>query len=417
MGRTEPSIGRPPAAFRKDARSKKAKATINKVIPGLLTAYPGAQKGVNSAELIPFIKNVVLPEEYGGLLRKKEGKGDTANKDKSTQGAQDPPADLAKLETPRISIRVVDTLAAARDLLNIETSAGVKENLDNSRAHVTILNMASPLNPGGGFLNGANSQEESLCMRTTLYPSLKDEWYRLPELSSIWTPTVLVFRDEDGEVLDRKDRFYVGCITAAMIRGPEFELDENGVASYANNKDRDTAQAKMRAVMRIAMVKRTKRLVLGAWGCGAHGNPVGEIARAWKSVLTPKHDTSKLKERWEYIDEIVFAIKDHNMAQAFAEAWGDGIELREEENEIKEEEDEEEEEDAEVVVRADAKTKELKKKIWELQQRIQRATNPKVSDGLKGVLERLEKELLEEYEASTQDAEWEHVKAESTGSS
>ncbi|KAG5773747.1 hypothetical protein H9Q69_002801 [Fusarium xylarioides] len=414
MGRTEPSIGRPPAAFRKDARSKKAKATINKVIPGLLSGYPGAQKGINSAELIPFMNNTVLPEAYGILLKKQEDKGDAATKGKSTEGVQDPHENLAKLKTPRISIREVDTLIAARDLLNIETPVGVKTDFVNTRAHVAILNMGSPLNPGGGFLNGANSQEESLCMRTTLYPSLKDEWYRLPELSSIWTPTVLVFRDEDGNVIDKKDRFYVDCITAAMIRGPEFELDEDGVASYANKKDRDTAQAKMRAVMRIAMVKRCKRLVLGAWGCGAHGNPVGEIARAWKSVLTPKYDKSKLKERWEFIEEIVFAIKDHNMAQAFAEAWGDGLERQDEgENDIKEEE----EKDAEVVDPADAKTQELKDKIRELEHRIQRVNNPKVLDGLKAILDGLEKQLPEEDEALTQDSEWEHVKAEGTGSS
>ncbi|KAF5597665.1 hypothetical protein FPCIR_3549 [Fusarium pseudocircinatum] len=414
MGRTEPSIGRPPAAFRKDARSKKAKATINKVIPGLLTAYPGAQKGINSAELIPFMNTTVLPEPYGKLLKKQEDKGDAATKGKSTEGAEDPHEDLAKLKPPRISIREVDTLVAARDLLNIETPTGFKTDFVNTRAHVAILNMGSPLNPGGGFLNGANSQEESLCMRTTLYPSLKDEWYRLPELSSIWTPTVLVFRDEDGNDIDKKDRFYVDCITAAMIRGPEFELDEDGVASYANKKDRDTAQAKMRAVMRIAMVKRCKRLVLGAWGCGAHGNPVGEIARAWKSVLTPKYDKSKLKERWEYVDEIVFAIKDHNMAQAFAEAWGDGIELQDEEkNEIKEEE----EKDAEEVDPADVKTQELKDKIRELEHRIQMVNNPKVLDGLKAILDGLEKQLPEEDEALTQDSEWEHVKAEGTGSS
>ncbi|KAG7406147.1 hypothetical protein DER46DRAFT_629774 [Fusarium sp. MPI-SDFR-AT-0072] len=413
MGRTEPSIGRPPAAFRKDARSKKAKATINKVIPNLLPGYPGAQKGINSAELIPFMNTTVLPEAYGKLLKKQEDKSDTATKGKSTDGAKDPHESLEKLKTPRISIREVDTLTAARDLLDIETPAGVQTDLGNTRAHVTILNMGSPLNPGGGFLNGANSQEESLCMRTTLYPSLKDEWYRLPEFSSIWTPMVLVFRDEDGNDLDKKDRFYVDCITAAMIRGPEFELDEDGVASYANKKDRDTAQAKMRAVMRIAMVKKSKRLVLGAWGCGAHGNPVGEIARVWKSVLTPRYDKSKLKERWEYIDEIVFAIKDHNMAQAFADAWGDGLERQDEDkNEIKEEE-----EDAEVVDLADVKTQELKDKIRELEQRIQRVNNPKVSDGLKTILEGLKKQLPEEVEVSTQDSEWEHVKAEGTGSS
>ncbi|KAF9777030.1 hypothetical protein IL306_004696 [Fusarium sp. DS 682] len=416
MGRTKPSIGRPPAAFRKDARAKKAKATINKVIPPLLSGNPGAQKGIDSAELIPFIKSTVVPDIYGKILEEQKQKANLAAKGKSADGAEDPYKSIEKLKTPRISIREVDTLAAARDLLGIETPAAIIPDLINTRAHVTILNMGSPLNPGGGFLNGANSQEESLCMRTTLYPSLKDEWYRLPEFSTIWTPNILVFRDEEGNDLDKKDRFYVDCITAAMIRGPEFELDDDGVASYANKKDRDTVHTKMKAVMRVAMYKKTKRLVLGAWGCGAHGNPVGEIARIWKSILNPKYDKSKpLKERWELIDEIVFAIKDHNMAQAFAEAWGDGLERPDEEMDDNEKGVEDE---AEGIDLADVKTQELQNKIKELEQRIQKASNPKVSDGLKNVLEGLKRQLPAEDEASTQESsDWEDVKAEGAGSS
>ncbi|KAF4338982.1 hypothetical protein FBEOM_7158 [Fusarium beomiforme] len=416
MGRTEPSVGRPPASFRKDARAKKAKATINKVIPTLLSGHPRAQKGIDSAELIPFIKDPVVPAIYGKILEEQKQKKNSDTKGTSSDGADDPYKILEKLKTPKISIREVDTLSAAKGLLDIQIPAGIVPDLSNTRAHVTILNMGSPLNPGGGFLNGANSQEESLCMRSTLYPSLKDEWYRLPEYSTIWTPNVLVFRDEEGNDLDKRDRFYVDCVTAAMIRGPEFELDDDGVASYANKKDRDAAYAKMKAVMRVAMYKGSKRLVLGAWGCGAHGNPVGEIARIWKSVLNPRYDKSKpLKERWENIDEIVFAIKDHNMAQAFAEAWGDGLERP---DETKEYDEEGREEEGEVIDLADVKTQELQDKIKELEQRIQKASNPKVSEGLKNILEGLKKQLPAEDEASTRESsDWEDVKAESAGSS
>ncbi|GKU08143.1 unnamed protein product, partial [Fusarium langsethiae] len=275
---------------------------------------------------------------------------------------------------------------AARDLLDIETPSGTKVDLKNDRARVAILNMGSPLSPGGGFLNGANSQEESLCMHTTLYPSLKDEWYRIPDLASIYTPNVLVFRDEEGEDLDKKDRFYVDCITAAMIRTPEHELDNEGMATYANKKDRELAQNKMRAVMRVAVIKKTKRLVLGAWGCGAHGNPVGEIARLWKAVLMPRHDKSKgTRERWEQLDEVVFAIKGRNMAQAFAEAFGEGLE--------RSDDSENEEEDEEEIDLAAVRRKELLGKIAELEKRIESVANPKVKEGLQSILEGLGKQL------------------------
>lgn len=404
MGRTEPSVGRPPAAFRKDVRSKKAKATINKVIPSLLPGNPRAQQGINSAELVPFPDAQVFGT--GSSVTAQDGKIDQSVKKgksvnllaKKKADSQPTPAQR-ELDLPKISVREVDTLVAARNLLEIETASGTKVDFKNDRARVTILNMSSPLNPGGGFLNGANSQEESLCMRTTLYPSLKDEWYRIPDLSSIYTPNVLVFRDEDVEDLDKKDRFYVDCITAAMLRAPEFEMDGEGVATYANKKDREIAQAKMTAVMRIAVMKKTKRLVLGAWGCGAHGNPVGEIARLWKAVLRPRHDKSKTgKERWESLDEIVFAIKDHNMAQAFAEAFGEGLERPDEDM------GEEEEGEAEIDL-ADVKRQELLHKIEELEQRMQAVANLKVKDGLRTVLDGLKKQLPAEDGASEDASE------------
>ncbi|WZH45602.1 hypothetical protein QYS62_006666 [Fusarium acuminatum] len=370
--------------------------------------YQGIYDDEDCAKLVAFLH--VQVSGTGSSVTAQDGKIDqSAKKGKSVDRlakhkADDQPTPAqGTLELPRISVREVDTLTAARDLLEIETASGTKTDFKNDRARVTILNMGSPLNPGGGFLNGANSQEESLCMRTTLYPSLKDEWYRIPDLSSIYTPNVLVFRDEDAEDLDKKDRYYVDCITAAMLRAPEFEMNGEGVATYANKKDREIAQAKMTAVMRIAVMKKTKRLVLGAWGCGAHGNPVGEIARLWKAVLRPRHDKSKTgKERWESLDEIVFAIKDHNMAQAFAEAFGEGIEQPDED--MGEVEDDEAEVDLD-----DVKRQELLHKIKELEQRIQAVANPKVKDGLRTVLEGLKKQLPAEDGASGDESEEEAV--------
>ncbi|KAL4731234.1 hypothetical protein ACLX1H_000197 [Fusarium chlamydosporum] len=375
MGRVEPSIGRPPAAFRKDVRSKKAKATINKVIPSLLPGNPRAQQGINAAELIPFQDSQSLSAHLG--KNAKEDKTDQSTKKgksgrrppNSKSDAQASPPASAEASPPRISVREVDTLKAARDLLEIEAPSGTKADLKNDRARVAILNMAT-----------------------------------------IYTPNVLVFRNEEAEDLDKKDRFYVDCITAAMIRTPEYEMDDDGIATYANKKDRELAQNKMRAVMRVAVAKKTKRLVLGAWGCGAHGNPVGEIARLWKAVLLPRHDKSKgTKERWEQLDEIVFAIKDHNMAQAFADAFGEGLERFDDNGEEKEVEEE--------IDLADVKKKELLVKIAELEQRMETVANPKVKEGLQSILEGLRRQLPEDDEGSTPDSDSEDVRSDGNASS
>ncbi|KAH7320596.1 hypothetical protein B0I35DRAFT_427447 [Stachybotrys elegans] len=304
MGRTEPSTRPPPAAARRDARAKRAKATINQVIPSLLTTHPRAKNGIDAARLI-----VDIPPN------------NSSSGSKGTPGGQD--------SARRNRLMVADTLTAARRAMASSEAPG------QDVPKTAILNMASPLSPGGGFLNGASSQEESLCMRTTLLPSLKDEYYRLPELGAIFSPDIMVFRDEDSyEILPKGERWFVHCISAAMLRNPELDHDDMGRATYANDQDRHVAMQKMRMVMRICEAQEIKKVVLGAWGCGAYGNPINEIAAAWKKVLMPRRDPKgkAKKETWPGVEEVIFAIKDPGMASAFAVAFGDGLEEAEEED-------------------------------------------------------------------------------------
>ncbi|KAK3180431.1 hypothetical protein K4F52_008159 [Lecanicillium sp. MT-2017a] len=298
MGRKQPSVARTPVSLRRNARAKQAKETINVIIPRLLSTHPRARRGINATELL-------------------------------TEPLQDDGSPMSILKDgPRLSLQVADTLTAARSLLFLESNDSV--DLENRISKVAILNMASPLSPGGGFLNGANSQEESLCRRTTLLPSLKDDFYRLPELGVVYSPDVLVFRDESCEqILEKKDRWYVDCITAAMLRNPDCEHDTAGNRVYETQKDRDLALAKMRAVLRVCRMKGIQKLVLGAWGCGAYGNPPGEIASGWRKALGPPKDKRKCVtnnvNKWDGIKEVVFAIKETKMARQFAIAFGDDL--------------------------------------------------------------------------------------------
>ncbi|KZL71453.1 TIGR02452 family protein [Colletotrichum tofieldiae] len=363
MGRTQPSVGQPPAAFRKAARAKKAKVTLNQLIPSLLPTHPRARRGVDTAELIiepkPMTKQLVSSNRVAG---------DSSYKD----------------SFPRIRLQVADTLTAAHSLVVEKSVPDRPLDLSNKETRVAILNMASPLTPGGGFINGASSQEESLCMRTTLLPSLKDEYYRLPELGAVYTPDVLVFRDEDSsEVQEKKDRWFVDCISAAMLRNPETDRDEtSGFSYYVHEKDRQLILEKMKVVLRVCQMKGIKKIVLGAWGCGAYGNPVAEVAKAWRKALIPRNDSKgkkkSNKETWAGIEDVVFAIKDPGMADAFEEAFGKGIE-RDELDEVSDAEENE-------LDVGETNRVELQARISELKQRIEATSNLQLKKGLDLIL-------------------------------
>jgi uncharacterized protein (TIGR02452 family) len=358
MGRSKPSRGLPPAAFRKDIRAKKAKATINKVIPALLTAHPRAREGINSSELIT---------------------PNTPPNHEKQSATSKPTAHPGRINSPpHITLRVVDTLTAARSLLTCPTSGEL--DLTNTKGRVAILNMASPLSPGGGFLHGATSQEESLCMRTTLLPSLRDDFYRLPEVGAVYTPDVLVFRDEDAEDLIKRDRWFVNCVSAAMLRQPDTEMGKDGTPErYTNQKDRDLVLQKMEWVMQVFQAKAAKKLVLGAWGCGAYGNPVDEVAAAWKHVLGGPN------ARWEGIEEIVFAISNARMAHRFAEAYGDGLTIEERCDSA---DDESDGNSTEL-----ARLEEVQSKIDQLEVSLAQARSPELKMGLSRAIAGLRDQL------------------------
>ncbi|KAI5861494.1 hypothetical protein GGS23DRAFT_611482 [Durotheca rogersii] len=419
MGRTEPSVGRPPASVRRDARAKQARATLNKVIPAMLAAHPRARRGVDASELIVDPPPAPAPAGNGA------GDGPQDCEDQGSVGAAPRPG-------PRVSLRVADTLAAAYELLLVGAPPGAsngpagqtggeedagregrpqRRDLANTSARVAVLNMASPLGGGGGFRSGATAQEESLCARTALLPALRDEFYRLPELGVVFTPDVLVFRGGDGAALPKPRRWFVDVASAAMLRMPEVAADAaTGRAAYAAPADRDLAARKMRAVLRV----------LGAWGCGAYGNPVAEIARAWRRVLRPggtadaegdvgreeeqsagkqkgKHrGRARAKTRddagaWGAIEHVVFAIQDARMARAFAAAFGpallDPCDVRPGPPACSPRASSEDEGEG------GAEVAELRAKVRELELRVAAAPTPQLRAGLAAVLAGLRSQL------------------------
>src|SRR6266404_3667848 len=101
------------------------------------------------------------------------------------------------------------TLQRARALLN-ELHSSVAINADGP-ARVGVLSFASATKPGGGFLSGAQAQEESLARASTLYASLvtptaahfhqlhkKDRRSGFYSHAMLFSPSVIVLRDDAG---------------------------------------------------------------------------------------------------------------------------------------------------------------------------------------------------------------------------
>ncbi|MER6998208.1 TIGR02452 family protein [Streptomyces sp. NPDC000410] len=178
-------------------------------------------------------------------------------------------------------------------------------------APVAVLNFASARNPGGGYLNGAQAQEEALCRASGLYTTLLSapEFYahhradRDPFYTDrvIHSPGVPVFRDDRGTLLDTPYR--VGFLTSPAPNAGVILSRTPGEAG------RIPAALASRAerVLETAVANGYRRLVLGAWGCGVFRNDPAQVAVAFRTLLEGRFAG--------HFDEIVFAVLDRTQGQ------------------------------------------------------------------------------------------------------
>jgi uncharacterized protein (TIGR02452 family) len=173
---------------------------------------------------------------------------------------------------------------------------------------VAILNLASERHPGGGWENGTLAQEEALCYRSSLYRSLHRSYYPLPLLAAVYTPTCLLIRSSltSGHALltcPPRDLPVTSIITVAALRRPE--IDDQG-RFFAIRWDRETTKTKIRGILRLAVLKGHTKLVLGALGCGAFGNPPEDVAQCFVEVFDEEEFSRK-----GWFEDVVFAIMDN----------------------------------------------------------------------------------------------------------
>ncbi|KAF8527292.1 hypothetical protein JB92DRAFT_3081493 [Gautieria morchelliformis] len=213
--------------------------------------------------------------------------------------ALDDSSRLEMLHGPsRVTVVNADSFTAARSIIRRDPAALSK---------VAVLSLASDQRPAGGWLETlSRTQEEALCYSSTLYHTLRPDWYPWPNLGSgsvagIFSPTVVVFKDDlDHDCVDLpiEDQVVVSVITVAAPCQPVLTPD-----SFALQYDRDVRdfKAKIRLVLRIAARNGQNMLVLGAMGCGVYGCPPRFVASMMRSILLEG-------EFKGYFKEVIFAI-------------------------------------------------------------------------------------------------------------
>ncbi|SHM94399.1 TIGR02452 family protein [Chitinophaga sp. CF418] len=213
----------------------------------------------------------------------------------------------------RIEVTAESTFAAARRLV-------VTEGAEN----VCCLNFASAKNPGGGFLGGAQAQEESLARASGLYPTLKKhpEMYETNRKHAsllytdhmIYSPLVPVFRNDEDHLIDQ--HYLVSIITAPAVNKGALLMNE---PEYAISIE-PVMINRIEKLLSVAVVNKQTTLILGAWGCGVFRNSTEDVA-TWFAHHLLKNETFK-----NAFTRIVFAIYDPSekkqTAKAFIQQFG-----------------------------------------------------------------------------------------------
>ncbi len=175
------------------------------------------------------------------------------------------------------------------EVVNETTLQGLTRLLAASSEPVAVLNFASAKNPGGGFLNGSQAQEESLARSSALYASLlrAPEFYERHRASPsllysdamIFSPGCPVFRNDEGTLLEQPQ-------TATFITSP---APNAGAAANTRPEELpripEVFRRRSEGVLAMAAAHGYGRLVLGAWGCGVFRNDPQVVAASFATHL------------------------------------------------------------------------------------------------------------------------------------
>ena len=191
------------------------------------------------------------------------------------------------------------------------TIKACKEQYFRTMQTPCALVFASAKKPGGGWLNGADAQEESIARCSCLYTFLSKE----PKLYKdnlgsdgfytdgiTYCESVPIFKNEEGD-------YEAEVCYANFLACPAVNV--NNVKNAKDNAENIRIAMKVRIdnILNVMYREKQTHIILGAYGCGVFGNDPQVIAGIFSELLNNKYIG--------VFDEIIFAIPDEAIRNIF----------------------------------------------------------------------------------------------------
>ena len=199
---------------------------------------------------------------------------------------------------------------------NISTVGAVRMLTNEGKSDIGVLNFASAKNPGGGFLNGAKAQEESLAVSSALYPTLTahETYYEENRVHksmmyldyAIYSPEVVFFRDERFQLTGTP-------VKASVLTLPAVNMGQVLLKGENVQEAKRVMRRRMKLALGIFVKQKARHLVLGAYGCGVFRNDPGEIAAWWRELLE--------EGMGQYFDSVFHAVLDNSKERRCIKAF------------------------------------------------------------------------------------------------
>jgi len=197
------------------------------------------------------------------------------------------------------------------EVVNYDTLETVLWYQEENEQKYGFLIMANAKNKGGGYLRGAQAQEESVARRTNLHTCFQQMNYPIPQFGTFHIKDLRIIRDvESNDYAFFEKPFVADCVLSAAYARPELNKGRFHQEEYEGTK------LKIEGILNTFLLNNNRHIVLGAYGCGAFCNPPNDVAWIFKELLTKKY-----KGMFEHV---VFAIIDGdttNNCQVFKKAF------------------------------------------------------------------------------------------------
>ncbi len=213
----------------------------------------------------------------------------------------------------KLSGALTQNISCRGKTANIQNNVPNRNQSADSQGNslIAVLNFASAKNPGGGFINGAMAQEESIAASSCLYKTLlaHEEYYRNNRVCNtmmytnyaIYSPDVVFFRDGAFRLLEEP-------VTASVLTLPAVNMGQVLLKGENVTLAKQAMRERMKLALAIFASQKCPHLILGAYGCGVFRNDPKEVAAWWRQLLEENFPDA--------FQTIIFAVLDKSASQS-----------------------------------------------------------------------------------------------------